>query len=66
MREGYISIVMRTSQPAGSKGLEDGEVVELWPVYPKPKLSQPGEGHRIYTYLLGGTTVERVNQVAST
>jgi putative transposase len=21
-------------------------------VYPKPKLSQPGEGHRIYPYLL--------------
>ena len=35
-------------------------------VYPKPKLSQPGEGHRIYPYLLRETTVERVNQVWST
>jgi putative transposase len=35
-------------------------------VYPKPKLSQPGEGHRIYPYLLGGMKVERVNQVWST
>ncbi len=35
-------------------------------VYPKPKLSQPGEVHRIYPYLLRGTTVERVNQVWST
>lgn len=35
-------------------------------VYPKPKLSQPGEGHRIYPYLLRGTRVERVNQVWST
>ena len=35
-------------------------------VYPKPKLSQPGEGHRIYPYLLRGTTVARVNQVWST
>ena len=35
-------------------------------VYPKPKLSQPGEGHRIYPYLLRGTNVERVNQVWST
>jgi putative transposase len=35
-------------------------------VYPKPKLSQPGEGHRIYPYLLRGTTVGRVNQVWST
>jgi putative transposase len=35
-------------------------------VYPKPKLSQPGEGHRIYPYLLRGTRVARVNQVWST
>ncbi len=35
-------------------------------VYPKPKLSQPGEGHRIYPYLLRGTKVERANQVWST
>ena len=35
-------------------------------VYPKPKLSQPGEGHRIYPYLLRGNTVERANQVWST
>ena len=42
------------------------EVLGLEAVYPKPKLSQPGEGHRIYPYLLRGTTVERVNQVWST
>jgi putative transposase len=35
-------------------------------VYPKPKLSQPAEGHRIYPYLLRGATVDRVNQVWST
>ena len=35
-------------------------------VYAKPKLSQPGEGHRVYPYLLRGTTVERINQVWST
>ena len=35
-------------------------------VYPKPKLSRAGEGHRIYPYLLRGTTVERVNQVWGT
>ena len=35
-------------------------------VYPKPKLSQPGEGHRIYPYLLRGIGVDRVNQVWST
>ena len=35
-------------------------------VYPKPKLSQPGEAHKIYPYLLEGVTVTRVNQVWST
>jgi putative transposase len=42
------------------------ELLGLEAVYPKPKLSQPGEGRRIYPYLLRGTTVERVNQVWST
>jgi putative transposase len=35
-------------------------------VYPKPKLSQPGEGHKIYPSLLNGLEVRRVNQVWST
>ncbi len=35
-------------------------------VYPKPKLSQPGESHRIYPYLLKDLPIERVNQVWST
>lgn len=35
-------------------------------VYPKPRLSQPGEGHKIYPYLLEGVEVKRVNQVWST
>jgi putative transposase len=34
-------------------------------VYPKPKLSQPGEGHKVYPYLLKGIEVKRVNQVWS-
>ena len=34
-------------------------------LYPKPKLSQPGEGHRIYPYLLRGLGIERANQVWS-
>lgn len=41
------------------------EVLGIQAVYPKPKLSQPGEGHRIYPYLLRGVTVERINQVWS-
>lgn len=34
-------------------------------IYPKPNLSQPAAGHRIYPYLLRGVKVERVNQVWS-
>ena len=35
-------------------------------VYPKPRLSRPGEGHKIYPYLLRGVRVDRINQVWST
>ena len=42
------------------------ELMEIAAVYPKPKLSQPGEGHKIYPYLLEGVEVSRVNQVWST
>ena len=42
------------------------EVMGLEAVYPKPKLSQPGEGHKVYPYLLKDVAVERVNQVWST
>jgi putative transposase len=42
------------------------ELLGVEAVYPKPKLSQPGDGHRIYPYLLRATTVERANQVWST
>ena len=42
------------------------EVMGLEAVYPKPKLSQPGEGHKLYPYLLREVEVTRVNQVWST
>jgi putative transposase len=42
------------------------EVMGMEAVYPKPRLSQPGEGHKIYPYLLKGVEVTRVNQVWST
>lgn len=42
------------------------EVMGIAAVYPKPRLSQPGEGHKIYPYLLKGVAVTRVNQVWST
>ena len=34
-------------------------------VYPKPRLSMGGAGHRVYPYLLRNVSVERVNQVWS-
>ena len=42
------------------------EAMGIEAVYPKPKLSRPGEGHRVYPYLLAGLKVDRVNQVWST
>ena len=42
------------------------ELVGVAAIYPKPKLSMPGEGHKIYPYLLEGVEVNRVNQVWST
>jgi putative transposase len=35
-------------------------------IYPRPKLSQPGQGHKIFPYLLRGVTIDRVDQVWST
>ena len=35
-------------------------------VYPKPRLSVAGAGHKVYPYLLRGVTIERVDQVWST
>ena len=35
-------------------------------VYPKPNLSKPAPGHRVYPYLLRGVAIERADQVWST
>jgi putative transposase len=35
-------------------------------IYPKPKLSLPGQGHKVYPYLLRDVAVDRVDQVWST
>jgi putative transposase len=35
-------------------------------IYPKPRLSAAGRGHRIYPYLLRGVSIERPDQVWST
>jgi hypothetical protein len=41
-------------------------VMGLEAIYPKPKLSLPGQGHKIFPYLLRGVTIGRVDQVWST
>jgi putative transposase len=35
-------------------------------IYPKPRLSQGGPGHKIYPYLLSGVVIQRSDQVWST
>ena len=41
-------------------------IMGLEAIYPKPRLSLAGKGHRIYPYLLRGVKIERVDQVWST
>src|SRR5260221_14605411 len=41
-------------------------VMGLEAIYPRPRLSPAGKGHRIYPYLLRGVEVERVDQAWST
>ena len=38
----------------------------LQAIYPKPKLSKPGKGHKIYPYLLRDLEIRKVNQVWAT
>ncbi len=41
-------------------------VMGLEAIYPKPKLSATGRGHRVYPYLLRNVSIERPDQVWST
>src|SRR5258707_1144368 len=41
-------------------------VMGLEAIYPKPKLSVAGQGHKIFPYLLRNVKIERVDQVWST
>ena len=40
--------------------------MDLRALYPRRRTSQPGEGHKIYPYLLRGLSIERANQVWAT
>ena len=39
------------------------KLMGLVAIYPKRNLSKPGEGHKIYPYLLKGLTIDHPNQV---
>ena len=41
-------------------------LMDLEAIYPKPKLSQAGKGHKVFPYLLRNVAVKRVDQVWST
>lgn len=52
---GYAVGRQRTGRLMGVMGIE--------PIYPKPRLSAPGKGHKVYPYLLRGLDICRPNQV---
>jgi len=39
--------------------------MDLEAIYPKPKTTKPGEGHKTYPYLLSNLAITQVNQVWS-
>jgi len=57
-RQGYAVNPKRVRRLMRAMGLEA--------VYPKPRLSKPAAGHRIYPYLLRGLVITRSDQVWST
>ena len=38
------------------------QLMGLEAVHPKPRLSQPGEGHKVYPYLLTSLTAAQANK----
>jgi putative transposase len=57
VRQGEAVNRKRVRRLLGLMGLEA--------IYPKPRLSAPGSGHRVYPYLLRGVRIERPDQVWS-
>jgi putative transposase len=59
--------LMRQGQEVNRKRVQRlMRLMGLEAIYPKPKLSVAGQGHRIFPYLLRDVKVERVDQVWST
>jgi putative transposase len=57
LKNGYLANIKRIRRLLRLMNLEA--------IYPKPKLSQAEQGHKIYPYLLKGLRINRVNQVWS-
>jgi putative transposase len=57
-QQGYPVNTKRVARLLQTMGLET--------IYPKPRMSQPQPGHRVYPYLLRGVPITQVNQVWST
>jgi putative transposase len=61
------SWLIRQGEPVNRKRVQRlMRVMGLEAIYPKPRLSVGGRGHRIYPYLLRGVRIERPDQVWST
>ena len=59
---GLSPLSMLNARCNGPRSL-DQWLMGLEAIYPKPRLSLAGPGHRIYPYLLRGVTIERSDQV---
>ena len=57
-RKGHVTNPKRIRRLMRLMGLEA--------LYPKPNLSKPGNGHKIYPYLLRGVSIDHPDQVWST
>jgi putative transposase len=56
-----------TGMPANRKAVRRlYREMGIMPIYPKPRLSRPGKGHKIYPYLLKGLDISAPDQVWST
>lgn len=62
-----VVLAQQLQQPINRKRVQRlMGVLGIEALYPKPNLSRPAPGHRIYPYLLRGLAIERPNQVWST
>ena len=57
-----ITAVLQSEWPINRKRVQRlMRLMGLEAVYPKPRLSQPGRGHKIYPYLLRDVVIDRAD-----